>query len=284
MAAVARRALGRKKMNSRTFLSKLARVAGRYRCIEDGSWIVEKRICSLALLTVLSASYCSVVLAAQEPQPLLGVISPPQAKATTSPQFARWYGRVGVAGVVYHSSASVSAVGSPIPGASASVSNNETVIVDGGYYLTPNIAASLMIGVPPKPTLTGEGSVAAYQGLGSVRYGPMIASVNYHLLRTGAFQPYVGGGAVYAIIVKNYDLAIHDLEIHNHWGSAVQGGADFRATKKLTLFCDFKQTFLTVNAKGMIGGVVPATARVTMNPTVISAGVKMTLGAPSARR
>ena len=245
---------------------------------------MKKRIYSLALLTVLSASYCSVILAAQEPQALLGVISAPQAKTTASPRFTRWYGRVGAAGVVYHSSASVSAVGSAIPGANASVSNNETVIVDGGYYVTPNIAASLMIGFPPKPILTGEGSVAAYKGLGSVRFGPAVASAHYHLLRTGAFQPYVGGGAVYAIILKNYDLAIHDLKVHNHWGSAVQGGADFRVTNRLTLFGDFKQTFLFVNAQGMMGGVVPVTARVTLNPTVISVGIKMTFGAPSARR
>ena len=245
---------------------------------------MKKRIYSLALLTVLSASYCSVILAAQEPQALLGVISAPQAKTTASPRFTRWYGRVGAAGVVYHSSASVSAVGSAIPGANASVSNNETVIVDGGYYVTPNIAASLMIGFPPKPILTGEGSVAAYKGLGTVRYGPAVASAHYHLLRTGAFQPYVGGGAVYAIILKNYDLAIHDLKVHNHWGSAVQGGADFRLTNKLTLFGDFKQIFLLVNAKGMMGGVVPVTARVTLNPTVISGGIKMTFDAPGARR
>jgi outer membrane protein len=164
------------------------------------------------------------------------------------------------------------------------VSNNETVIVDGGYYVTPNIAASLMIGFPPKPTLTGEGSVAAYKGLGSVRYAPAVASAHYHLLRTGAFQPYVGGGAVYAITLKNYDLAIHGFKVHNHWGSAVQGGADFRVTNRLTLFGDFKQIFLFVNAKGMMGGVVPATARVTLNPTVISAGIKVTFSALSTRR
>ena len=251
---------------------------------KDGSWIVKNRRNSLAFLTVLTTSFCSVMLAAQEPQAHLDVVSAPQAETTASPKFARWYGRVGAACVVYHSSASVSAVGSVIPGASASVSNNETVIVDGGYYVTPNIAASLMIGFPPKPTLTGEGSVAAYKGLGSVRFGPAVASAHYHLLHTGAFQPYVGGGAVYAIIVKNYDLAIHDLKVHNHWGSAVQGGADFRLTNKLTLFGDFKQIFLLVNAKGMMGGVVPATARVTLNPTVISGGIKMTFDAPGARR
>lgn len=239
-------------------------------------------IYSSAFLTVLSA-YCCTILVAQEPQALLAVVSAPQAKTTASPQFARWYGRVGAAGVVYHSSTSVSAGGSVLPGASASVGNNETFIVDGGYYVTPNIAASLMIGFPPKPSLTGEGSVAAYKGLGSVRYGPAVASAHYHLLRTGAFQPYVGGGVVYAIILKDYDLAIHDLEIHNHWGSTVQSGADFRVANKLTLFGDFKQIFLVVNAKGMMGGVVPATARLTLNPTVISAGIKMTF-APSARR
>ncbi len=242
------------------------------------------RMDSLAFLTVLTTSYCSVMLAAQEPQAHLGLVSAPQAKTTASPQFARWYGRVGVAGVVYHSSASVSAIGSVIPGANASVSNNETVIVDGGYNITPNIAASLTFGFPPKPTLTGEGSVAAYKGFGSVRYGPVVASAHYHFLRTRTFQPYVGGGAVYAIILKTSDLAIHDLKVHNHWGSAIQGGADFRVTDKLALFGDFKQIFLFVNARGMMGGVVPATARLTLNPTVISAGIKMTFGAPGARR
>src|SRR5215472_10565696 len=52
---------------------------------------------------------------------------------------SRWYGRVGVVGAIYHSSATFATGGAEIPDAGAQVSNNETVTFDVGYDITRNI-------------------------------------------------------------------------------------------------------------------------------------------------
>ena len=108
---------------------------------------------------------------------------------------SRWFGRIGFVGAIYHSGATFAAGGAAIPGASAIVSNNVSVTFDVGYDVTKNISAQLMAGIPPKPTISGQGTVTALGELGAVRYGPAILSGLYKVRRFGTFQPYVGVGA-----------------------------------------------------------------------------------------
>ncbi len=187
---------------------------------------------------------------------------------------SRWYGRVGVLGAVYHSSATFATSGVTIPSASAQVSNDESVTFDLGYDFTKNISMQLMAGVPPRPTITGEGTVAKLGELGAVRYGPGIASGLYRVRRWGAFQPYVGPGVAYAIFLKDHDASVSDLHVANNFGAVVQAGAEYKLGDRWSAFGDFKEIWLGVNAHGLIGGVAPVTAHVTLNPSLVSAGVK----------
>ncbi len=122
-----------------------------------------------------------------------------------------------------------------MPGATAKVSNNVTPMFDIGYDIKKNISVSLMGGVPVKPIITGKGTVASLGELGKVRYGPAIFTAYYHLPKRGAFRPYVGGGAAYAIILKEHDGAVSQLKVHNNWGFVLQAGAEYELGKKLTL-------------------------------------------------
>jgi outer membrane protein len=182
--------------------------------------------------------------------------------------------RIGVVGAIYHSGATISTEGTAIPGASALVSNNESVTFDIGSDITKNISAQLMVGIPPKPTITGEGAVASLGELGAVRYGPAILSGLYKVRRFGAFQPYAGAGAAYAIILKDHDASVSDLHVRNNFGFVIQGGAEYKIARKWSVFADYKEIWLAVNAHGLIDNAAPVTAHVKLNPSLVSAGVK----------
>jgi len=196
-----------------------------------------------------------------------------QAKKSPA-NLSRFYGRIGVAGIIYHPDATVNAGGAPVPGASATVTDNVTVLFDGGYYVTDNIAVSLMAGIPPKPHLRARGTIAPYGELASLWYAPPILSAHYHFLSKGPIQPYVGAGVGYAIILKKHDEALRSVQVHNNFAPVAQAGVDYMFNRKWGAFIDCKQVWLSVDAHGKIGGVVPATARVKLYPTIVWAGLK----------
>lgn len=192
----------------------------------------------------------------------------------TSEKESRWFTRIGVVGVAYHSGATIATNGQVIPGGTAKVSNNVTVTIDVGYDITKNISASLVVGVPPKPIITGKGAVSSLGELGKVRYGPAIFTGYYRFRKWGALRPYAGAGAAYVIIFKEFDAAVSQLKVHNNWGLVLQAGAEYQLSKKLDLFVDFKELWVAVNAQGLLAGGVPVKARVRLNPTLVSAGIK----------
>ena len=78
----------------------------------------------------------------------------------------------------------------------------------------------------------------------------------------------------YAIILKNFDGSVKDLKVHNNWGSVVQGGAEYEMNPKYTLFFDLKEVWLAVNARGVLTDGTPVKARITLNPSMFTVGVK----------
>ena len=183
-----------------------------------------------------------------------GIEGAPAAPADTKPaKESRWFTRIGVVGAFYHSSATIATNGQTIPGATAKASNNFTVSFDVGYDITKNIAASVTVGVPPKPHITGQGTVASLGVLGKVRYGPMFLTGYYRFTKVGRVRPYVGGGAAYAIIFKEFDGSVRQLGVHNNWGSLLQGGVEYEVNKKYGPFFDFKEVWLAVDAHGQLG-------------------------------
>jgi outer membrane protein len=196
------------------------------------------------------------------------------AQAGGAAQASPWFGRIAALGAFYHSSATIATNGQLLTGATATVSNNQTATFDVGYDITRSLFALLMVGVPPKPTVTGQGTVTSLGALGRVRYGPAILTGGYHLGAGGALRPYVGAEAAYAIIVKDHDAAVSQLDVHNNWGFVLQAGAEYKLNKALDLFADFKQLSLAVDADGLLAGGVPVKARVTLNPSLVLAGIK----------
>jgi len=78
----------------------------------------------------------------------------PNADAPTTN--GSWFARIGVLGAVYHPGATIATSGQLIPDATATVSNNLTLMFDLGFDVTKNVAVQVMGGIPPKPTVTGQ--------------------------------------------------------------------------------------------------------------------------------
>jgi len=149
-----------------------------------------------------------------------------------------------------------------------------TVTFEVGYEATKNISVSVTTGIPPKPHITGEGAVANLGMLGKVRYGPAFFTGYYRFPKTGRFRPYAGGGAAYAIIFKEFDGSVKHLDVDNNLGSVLQGGAEYELNSKYTLFIDFKEVWLAVNAHGVLSDGTEVKARVKLNPSLVTVGIK----------
>ena len=187
---------------------------------------------------------------------------------------SRWFNRVGVLAAPYHSSTTIATNGQVLKGGTAEASNNMSVTFELGYEITKNLSVSVMSGIPVKPHVTGEGAAAGLGILGKVRYGPAIFSSYYRFPKIGKFRPYAGGGAAYAIIFKNIDGSVKQLNVHNNWGSVVQGGAEYEVNSKYKFFVDFKEVWLAVNAEGVLTDGTGVKARVKLNPSLITVGIK----------
>ena len=189
-------------------------------------------------------------------------------------EYSRWFNRVGVLAAPYHSSATIATNGQLLSGGTAEASNNFSMTFELGYEITKKVSVSVMSGIPVKPHVTGEGTAASLGILGKVRYGPAVFSGYYRFPKIGRLRPYAGGGAAYAIIFKNFDGSVKQLDVHNNWGSVLQGGVEYEASPKYTVFVDFKEVWLAVNADGVLSDGTGVKARVKLNPSLITVGIK----------
>ena len=189
----------------------------------------------------------------------------------------RCFTRLGFLVAPYHSSATIATNGQVLSGGSAKASNNMSVTFDLGCDVAKNISVTVTSGIPVKPHVTGEGAAAPLGILGKVRYGPAIFAGQYRFPKIGRFRPYVGGGAAYAIIFKNIDGTVKNLKVHNNWGSVIQGGTEYEVNSNYTFFVDFKEVWLAVNADGVLSDGTGVKARVKLNPSLITVGIKFRL-------
>lgn len=189
----------------------------------------------------------------------------------------RWFGRIATLAAIYHESGTIAVPDGVFPGATVTLNNNVTLVFDVGYHVKEHLTVSLTLGIPPRPTITGAGAVTALGALGQVRYGPAIVALCRRMRLGNGFEVYGGPGAAYAIILKEHDAAVSHLDVHNDWGFVLQAGAERHLAGKWDVFADFKYVWLGVDADGVLAGGVPFTARVTLDPFLVSAGVKLRL-------
>jgi outer membrane protein len=131
-----------------------------------------------------------------------------------------------------------SVVGKP---ADASINDKWLPELDISYFITPNIAAELVLTYPQKQDL----SVTGVGKIGSFKHLPPTLSAQYHFSPTSMFRPYIGLGVNYTNISDvKFDSNVAALNLglkHNSWGLSAQIGADIEVAKNLYLNVDIKK-------------------------------------------
>jgi outer membrane protein len=198
------------------------------------------------------------------------------ATTAAAAQASPWSIHVGPAAVNLHVSTAPEAPrGNPIPGGGLSATNSNILAFELGYQIAPDWTARLTGGVPPTTEVSGIGSLAPLGKAGEIKYGPAVFTVTRALGRFGVVTPYVGAGASYLKVFSTKDGALANFAVANHWGSALQLGADVALGAHLGLFLDLKKIYLSTDVTGTVPafGGAPAYAKVKIDPFVVQAGI-----------
>jgi len=114
-------------------------------------------------------------------------------------------------------------------GLGLSINNKWLPEVDFTYFLSPNLAAELILTVPQKQTVH---SSVLNANAGTFKHLPPTLTLQYHVTGLGAFRPYVGAGVNYTRLMSvKLDAASTalgaDVDLkRNSFGLALQAGVD----------------------------------------------------------
>jgi outer membrane protein len=190
----------------------------------------------------------------------------------------RAYVRVSVAHFFFNENAKIKLGGAPVAGGNATVEDNTPPSLEVGYFILPNISVAATIGLPPKTTLRGAGTLSSAGDLGTVTYGPGVYTVRYHLNPNGPIRPYVGAGVNWTIIFDTDDRALQNFKTSNTFGPALVAGVEVPFNQRFSLFGSVSKAWVSTNSRYNLptpGGLVPGTARVALDPLVVNAGLQV---------
>lgn len=156
----------------------------------------------------------------------------------------------------------------PVGGAGAAdrltVSNKTIPEVDISYFLTPHIAAELILTVPQKHTVRLDGA-----DIGTFKHLPPTLTLQYHFTPGADISPYVGAGLNYTAIGKVKLLGgAADLE-NQSFGAALQAGVDFRIDRHWVFNVDVKK--VQIRSDVIIGGA--KASAVKLDPLLVGVGL-----------
>ena len=156
----------------------------------------------------------------------------------------------------------------PIGGAGAAnrihVDDKTIPELDISYFVTPNVAAELILTYPQKHDVTLDGA-----RIGSFKHLPPTLSLQYHFSPERAFSPYVGAGVNYTRISKVRLLdGAGDLE-NDSWGLALQAGVDFKLDRNWSVNVDVKK--VQIRSDVFVGGA--RASKVKVDPILLGVGL-----------
>ncbi len=137
--------------------------------------------------------------------------------------------------------------------------------VDFTYFLTPNIAAELILTYPQKHDVSLDGSGK----IGTLRHLPPTLTAQYHFLPTGQIRPYVGAGINYTNITTV--TLPGDLNVdRGSFGLAFQAGVDIQVAPKVFVNIDVKKVNIQTNLRASDGTDL---GKIKVDPTLVGVGV-----------
>lgn len=149
-----------------------------------------------------------------------------------------------------------------------SVDSATTLIFNGSYFFTPNIALEVLAAAPFSHDIHDPtGSVK----LAETKHLPPTFSLQYHFNTQGKFHPYVGAGLNYTTFFDEETTSAlpagATLSLDDSFGLALQLGADFDLTDKMFLNVDVR--WADIDTEASIPQV-PLTFDVDIDPMVYS--------------
>lgn len=132
------------------------------------------------------------------------------------------------------------------------------------YFFTPNIAADLLVGLPPKHDIIVAGNKAA-----TTKHLPPILSLQYHFSPDSKISPYVGAGLNYTYFLDEKLKDGSKLKLSSSVGLAAQVGVDVRVNPQWTVGADIRYADIDTDVK--INNV--NVGNVDVNPTIYSLNV-----------
>ena len=148
-------------------------------------------------------------------------------------------------------------------GLNLSVNDKWLPEVDISYFVTPNIAAELILTVPQKHTLSSGAA-----SIGSLRHLPPTLTMQYHFTQVAGFKPYVGAGFNYTRFSSVNLPAGVDIK-RSSTGLALQAGVDIPVSKGVYLNFDLKKVYIKTDVSA--AGAKVGTFKV--DPVLFGAGV-----------
>jgi outer membrane protein len=125
-------------------------------------------------------------------------------------------------------------------GLGLSINNKPLPEVDFSYFLTPNIAAELILTYPQKQDVS---STAHGGKIGTLKHLPPTLTVQYHFCPEGSVRPYVGAGLNYTNFSSVKLPAGFDVD-RGSFGAAFQAGVDIPVGKGMYLNLDLKKVYI----------------------------------------
>jgi outer membrane protein len=119
-----------------------------------------------------------------------------------------------------------------------SINNKTFGEVDVTYFLSPNLAAELVLTTPQKQTVYANGSE-----IGSFKHLPPSLLLQYHFTDLQGIKPYLGAGINYTHFSGVALPEGVSLDSHS-WGWAFQAGLDIPLDRNWSINLDVKKAYI----------------------------------------
>ena len=162
-----------------------------------------------------------------------------------------------------------------IDAADIKVSKKTIPEVDFTYFLSPNLAAELILTYPQKHDIRASiPSLGVNDEIGSVKHLPPTLTLQYHFTDFGAVKPYLGAGLNYtrfSSVNLPQGTALGSLTIDkNSVGLALQVGVDYVIDGRWSLNLDLKKVQIRTDLKSGAAGNL---GKIKIDPLLIGVGV-----------
>jgi outer membrane protein len=161
----------------------------------------------------------------------------------------------------------------------ASIDSSDTTGLTAGYFITDNIAAEVVAGIPPRFDIYGTGTLQQSGALAHASLWSPTVLVKYFFYPADAkFRPYVGLGASYVwfqdkkLTGNLLGLVPEQLDASRQWAPVFNAGFNYNFNKHwfagLSLSYVPVGTTATITAKNQVGSTVVSKARISLDPVV----------------